>query len=170
MHRISSALLILLLTAASSAHSVSSRLLTTMPDFVLEDQYERSWSSKNFRGGITVFVLSDRSGYEYTTNWTNGLVPRFKSAPVRFVPVADLQTVPGFLKGLIRSKFREEFSYPVLMDWDGVLIDGFNMEEGYTNLIIVDKQGTVRHAVYGTGSPGQVEAFAKRLEQIIAAS
>lgn len=169
MRRTSSAFLLLLLVLANSSHAVSSRLLVTMPDFVLEDQYERSWSSKSFRSGITVFVLSDRSGYEYTANWTNGLIPRFKSSPVRFVPVADVQSVPGFLKGLIRSKFREEFSYPVLMDWDGVLIEGFNMEEGYTNLVIVDKQGTVRHAVYGTGTPGQVEAFAKRLEQIIAA-
>ncbi len=154
---------------ASSALASGALVGTAVPEFTLEDQFERQWTSNLFRGTTTVYVLSDRSGYEYSTNWTNVLIPRFRSSPVRFIPVADVQSVPGFLKGLIRSKFRDEFKYSVLMDWDGVLINGFSVQEGYTNLVIANKNGIIQHFTYGTGTSAQVEAFSQRLSAVLAA-
>lgn len=159
--------LIISVTSLSTAPSIVG---SRVPDFLLEDQYERQWNSSKFRGTVTVYVLSDRSGYEYSPNWTKALIPRYRNVAVRFIPVADVQTVPGFLKGYIRGKFREEFKYSVLMDWDGVLVKAFGMKEGYTNLIIVNKQGIVQHVAYGTGTASQIEAFAGRLDLVLASS
>ncbi|HVZ40198.1 MAG TPA: hypothetical protein VHI13_13045 [Candidatus Kapabacteria bacterium] len=153
------------LHAVTPAHSI---IGTHVPEFVIDDQFEHPWNASMFRGGVTVYVLSDRSGYEYSGNWTTPLLARFRNSPVRFVPVADVQSVPGFLKGLIRGRFRDEFNYSVLMDWDGVLIKAFNMQEDVTNLVIANKSGIVEHVAFGTGTSAQVESFAKRLEVILA--
>ena len=89
------------LSSVLAAH-IDTIVGSRIPEFTIEDQFEREWRTSDFRGRTTVFVVSDRSGYEYSPNWTGVLVPRFKSSPVRFIPVADVQSVPGFLKGFIR--------------------------------------------------------------------
>ena len=155
------------LSSVLAAH-IDTIVGSRIPEFTIEDQFEREWRTSDFRGRTTVFVVSDRSGYEYSPNWTGVLVPRFKSSPVRFIPVADVQSVPGFLKGFIRGKFKDEFTYAVLMDWEGVLIKAFRITEGVPNLIIVDKNGIIQHAVHGEGTADQIASFTTRLEQILA--
>jgi|GEM_PF-3237183 len=155
-----------LLAAAPPPNSI---IGSKLPEFSIEDQYERIWKSSSFRGRATVFVLTDREGYEYSTNWTKALVTRFKDSPVRFVPVADVQIVPGFLKGLIRGKFQDEFKYSILLDWEGVLVNALNVAKGVPNLVIVDKHGIIQHTAYGQGTRSQVEGFAQRLNQLLAA-
>lgn len=150
-------------TAIFASTPVGSRV----PDYTIEDQFEHEWKSSSFKGTITVYVLSGRDGHEYSENWTRTLIPRFRSSPVTFVPVADVQTVPGFLKGLIRGKFKDNFKYSVLLDWEGTLITAFQMVEGYPNFVIVGKDGVVRHTTHGTGTKQQVDAFATRLQQVL---
>ncbi len=163
-------LLLPLVTAVLTAAPTPDTIIgNKLPEFTIEDQYERAWKSSSFRGRATVFVLTDRDGYEYSANWTKTLVTRFKDSPVRFVPVADVQIVPGFLKGLIRSKFQDEFKYSVLLDWEGVLINALNVAKGVPNLVIVDKHGIIQHTTYGQGTRKQVEGFAQRLSQLLAA-
>ena len=167
MIRRTSVLLCAAIVASATAYTNSSLIGSRIPDFSIEDQFEREWKAKSFKGTTVVFVLSDRSGYEYSDNWTKVLVPRFKDAAVRFVPVADVQEVPGFLKGFIRGQFKDKFSYSVLMDWEGVLIKGLKMTGGYPNLVVVNRKGVVEHVTYGKGSGTQVEAFATKLQRVI---
>ena len=54
------------------------------------------------------------------------------------------------------------------MDWEGVLIKAFRITEGVPNLIIVDKNGIIQHAVHGEGTADQIASFTTRLEQILA--
>ncbi len=162
-----SVLLATMIVAGATAYTNTALIGSRIPDFTIEDQFEREWNAGHFKGETTVFVLSDRSGYEYSDNWTKVLVPRFKSAQVRFVPVADLRTVPGFLKGFIRGQFKDKFTYSVLMDWDGVLITNFNMTEGYPNFVVVNRKGVVEHVTYGKGTAAQIEALATRLQKVI---
>lgn len=151
------------ITPASASSPVGSRV----PEYVIEDQFEHEWKSSAFKGAVTVYVLSGRDGHEYSENWTRTLIPRFKSSPVTFVPVADVQTVPGFLKGFIRGKFKDTFKYSVLLDWEGTLISAFKMVEGYPNFVIVGKDGVVIHTTHGTGTKQQVDSFAARLQQVL---
>lgn len=137
-----------------------------LPPFVLEDQYKRQWTTKDFASGVTVFVISDRNGYEYTNNWLEPLLARFRNS-IRFVAVADVQAVPGFLKGLIRARFRESFSYPILMDWDGILINALNVTSGYPNLVIIGQNGRIVYSTYGKGSKEQIERISQKLQAAI---
>lgn len=152
----------LLMATSAPATTPNGRL----PDFSIEDQYKREWSRSDFLGSITVFMISDRSGYEYNDNWLNILLPRFQTS-VRFVPVADVQIVPGFLKPLIRSRFKDSFTYPILMDWDGQLVKAFNTTSGLPNLVLVGRDGTVVYSTYGKGSREQIERLARKLEEML---
>ncbi|MDB5034241.1 MAG: hypothetical protein JWQ98_1482 [Chlorobi bacterium] len=161
---------LLLLITTTYALATPSIIGGKLPEFAIEDQFERTWSTRDFGGRITVFVLSDRDGYEYSNAWTDVLVPQFKQSPVRFVPVADVQSVPGFLKGLIRGKFQDTFKYSVLLDWEGTLFKALNTTAGYPNLIIVNKDGIIQHSTFGKGTREQIDNFAAHLQQTIAGS
>lgn len=140
-----------------------------VPAFRIEDQFERIWTTDYFNGSVTVFMLNDRTGYEYNKNWTDKIVPLFKDR-VKFAPVADVQSVPGFLKGYIRSRFKDEFSYSVLMDWDGILIKAFRMVEDVPNIVVVDKQGVIQFTISGTGTKTQVDLLISNLNKVLAQS
>lgn len=167
LRKLSVLLLVTVAAAAPLLTTPRSLIGSRIPDFNIEDQFEREWKSSSFKGTTTVYVLSGRDGHEYSENWTRVLIPRFKNSPVRFVPVADVQEVPGFLKGFIRSQFKEKFKYSVLLDWEGTLISAFNMTKGYPNFVVVGRDGVVRHVTHGKGNSRQVEALATKLQQIL---
>jgi hypothetical protein len=141
-------------------------LESTLPRFTLEDQYERKWQHSDFQSSLVIYVISDRTGYSYSSNWTKPLVEQYRNR-VRFVPVADVRGVPGFLKGYIRSQFKKEFSYPVLLDWEGTVTTGIRFTAGLPNLAIVDASRTVRYLTAGTGTRQQINAFRDRLDQLL---
>src|SRR5688500_15226013 len=83
-----------------------------LPSFSLEDQNEKKWKRKDYEGKVALYIICDRDAYDYVENWTDELVPKYKKK-ISFVPVADVTTVPDLLKGYIRGRFKDEFTYPV---------------------------------------------------------
>ena len=136
------------------------------PGFSLEDQYERRWKHNDFQSPLVVYVISDRSGYSYSSNWTTPLVAEYRNR-IRFVPIADVRGVPGFLKGYIRKRFKDEFKYPILMDWEGIITTGIKFTPGYPNLVIVDANRTIRHLTSGEGTASQLQSFRKQLNTLL---
>ena len=137
-----------------------------VPTFTIEDQYEKEWKKSNYTGKPALYVLCDRDAYDYVENWTKELVPKYKSQ-LHFIPVADVRTVPGFLKGYIRGRFKDEFTYPVLMDWDGVLIKGLNMKEAHPTLILTNDAGVVTYRAWGKGSKDEVARLEKKVKELV---
>jgi hypothetical protein len=136
--------------------------------FTLEDQFEKSWSwESTWSNKPVVLVMSDWKGSNYTTNWTTTLARRFKDR-VDFVAMADVSLAPGFLKGMIRSKFREAYKIPILLDWDGDVFKHYNFQAGLPNVIYVDNSETVRLHTWGSGQADHVERFATELERLLA--
>jgi hypothetical protein len=157
---------IIIAPIAAAILTAFSPLGSTLPRFTLEDQYERKWQHSDFQSPLVIYVISDRTGYAYSSNWTTPLVEQYKSR-VRFVPVADVRGVPGFLKGYIRSQFKKEFSYPVLLDWEGTVTTGIKFTAGVPNLAIVDASRSVRHLTAGAGTRHEINTFRDRLNQLL---
>lgn len=138
-------------------------------DFQLADQFEREWSwNQHWKGKATILVLSDWKGSDYTPTWTTPLTSRLKDR-VKFVALADVSLAPGFLKGYLRSRFRDAYATPVLLDWDGDVFTHYGFESGVPNVIFVDAQGVVRLHVWGKGSTEQANAFATNVEKLLSA-
>ncbi len=153
--------LLLLFVATTGMTSIGSKI----PAFTLEDQNERSWERDDFNKKPVLYVLCDLDAYDYVDNWTKELVPKYKNT-IHFVPVADVSAVPGLMKGYIRGRFEGEFTYPVLMDWDGILVEALGMKAGYPTLVITKADGTMTYHAWGKGSAGQIERLEKKLDEV----
>lgn len=138
-------------------------------EFELADQFEKEWSWKqHWKGRATIIVLSDWKGSDHTPAWTTPLTAKLKDR-VKFVALADVSLAPGFLKGYLRSRFRDAYSTPILLDWDGDVFTHYGFEAGVPNVIFVDAQGLVRLHVWGKGSPEQASTFAANVEKLLSA-
>jgi AhpC/TSA family len=135
--------------------------------FTLEDQFERKWTwSKHWMGKPTVLVMSDWKGSDYTMSWTTPLTEAFKER-VQFVALADVSLAPSFIHEVLRTKFRESYTYSILLDWDGDVFKHYLVQPGLPNVIFIDAEGTVRLHTWGKGAANHVNAFAKELEKLL---
>jgi hypothetical protein len=156
---------ILLTVALANDTAVGKRAI----EFELTDQHEKEWSWKqHWKGKATIIVLSDWKGSDYTPTWTTPLTAKLKDR-VKFVALADVSLAPGFLKGYLRSRFRDAYSTPILLDWDGDVFTHYAFESGVPNVLFVDAQGIVRLHVWGKGSTEQANAFALNVEKFLSA-
>lgn len=155
-----------IMAIVATSISASGNSDAKLPGFTLEDQFERKWQHTDFATQPVVYVISDRDGYAYSTNWTTPLIRDFGKR-VKFVPIADVRGVPGFLKGYIRGRFRGEFKYPVLLDWDGTVTTGIQFTAGYPNLLIVDPNRTIIYKTAGSGTAGQLMIFRTQLNALL---
>lgn len=135
---------------------------STVPNFKLQDQKKRTWRRTNFTGKPVLYVACDRDAYDYVDNWTKRLVPKYKNS-IHFVPIADLSTAPDFLKGYIRDRFDDEFSYPVLMDWSGKLVRLLGIRAGYPTLVVTNADGLITYHAWGKGNAKQVSRLDAQL-------
>jgi len=142
--------------------SIGSKSLT----YVLEDQYGNEHKSINNHGKRQLLFLADRSGSEYTSNWTNVLEPLYRHN-FEFVAFADVSSVPGFLKGFIKGKFKDAYSNPILMDWEGKLFEYYKCPEGIPTIVFVDNKGIIRYKISGKGTNFELQMLKDAINQHI---
>lgn len=160
-------LLVFLAVHSSGTTADDKAIGKTALEFVLQDQFEQSWAwTKHWKGKPTVIVMSDRAGSDYTTKWSEPLHTKFKER-VQFVAIADVSSVPSFIKGLVCSKFKEAFANSILLDWDGDVCEYYVLQPGIPNVLFLDAQGVVRLHTWGKGAPEHVEAFTLNVERIL---
>ena len=79
--------------------------------FSLQDQFDRTYTEKNWPGKILVLIVSDRKGSQFNGAWQAAIAGALKppaSSQVQFVGVADVHSVPGFMHGLVKRYFPQD--------------------------------------------------------------
>lgn len=137
-----------------------------LPTFTMEDQNSKEIQSSMYKGKHVLLFLADRAGSKLTPNFTKVLEPKFRGK-VTFVAVANVSSVPFFLKGFIRGKFRENYSYTVLMDWDGELWEHFSCKDDVTTVVHIDPNGTAKFKLSGTGTDKEIEQIQSYLDAVL---
>ncbi len=166
LRRIAAVILITTIAVAATTEvPAQAKIGSTLPNFKLADQKKRTWRRTNFASKPVLYVACDREAYDYVDNWTKQLVPKYRN-DIHFVPIADLSTAPDFLKGYIRDRFDDEFTYPVLMDWAGKLVKLLGIKEGYPTLVITTAAGKITYQAWGKGSASQVGRLDAKLAEI----
>jgi hypothetical protein len=164
---LSVAIALLVVTTSLIAGDVPKAIGKKAVPFILEDQFKQKWTwSKHWMGKPTVLVLSDWKGSDYTASWTAPLTETFKDR-VKFVALADVSLAPSFIHDMLRTKFRDAYSYSILLDWDGDVFKHYLVQPGLPNVIYVDAEGVVRLHTWGKGSAEHVKAFANELEKLL---
>lgn len=134
-----------------------------IPSFTMEDQYAKEIQSSSFKGKHVLLFLADRSGSKLTPNWTKVLEPKYRNKAM-FVAVANVSSVPFFLKSFIRGKFKENYSYTVLMDWDGLLWEHFSCKNDVTTVVHIDTQGMAKYKISGIGNDKELSQLQLHLD------
>ena len=128
------------------------------PDISLKDQFGREHTISFPNETLVVLTVADRKGYEQMPGWIAALKQK-PSKEVRVIGVADLKIVPRFIRPLVRKRFVEEVSTPVLLDWSGEIAQQLGARGGQPNVYLLDRAGHVKWRASGSASEKQVNAL-----------
>jgi hypothetical protein len=158
---------LLLIMLGACASVVWADEVKTRGAFSLEDQLGRLHTLAFPRASPTMLVIADRAGAEQINGWIAALKERYGQR-IAYAGVADVRAVPGFLRGRIRSKFKDQFAHPVMLDWSGRVVDAFGCAPSVANVFILDHSGTVRAQSTGPATPANLAAARAALDQVLA--
>jgi thioredoxin-related protein len=156
--------LVITLLLLSSFIVLASSIGSKSISYVLEDQYGNEHKSVNIQGKRQLLFLADRTGSDFTSNWTKVLEPLYRNT-IEFVAFADVSSVPGFLKGFIKGKFKDTYSNPILMDWEGKLFEYYNCPDGIPTIVFIDNKGIIRYKISGKGTSSELQMLNEVISQ-----
>jgi peroxiredoxin len=149
---------ILPLTGASAENVPGEKAI----EFTLQDQYEKTVSLKLYEGRIVVLIASDKEGKAQNSAWAKAIRDKYADR-VSVQGVADVSSVPFFLKGKIRSDFKKD-PESILLDWKGEVFKAYDITKGVSNVILIDRQGMIRHRTSGPAFPEAVQALFMKID------
>jgi hypothetical protein len=149
------------------AFGVRAGTLTNAPASIeLPDQFEKPQKLSFPNTNLTVLTIADRKGSEQIAGWVEPVAQRFGTR-VAVRGIADVSAVPRLLRGTVRSAFRKEQSYPVMMDWSGKEVAKFAPKENVTTVLLIDGQGKILRRYEGVAKKVEVEELCKLIQEIL---
>jgi len=136
----------------------------TCAQFTLLDQFEKTHHFTFPKGKPVVLTVADKKGSEDIKAWAHPLAERF-GEKIIIAGLADVSTVPGPLRGLVRSKFKKAISYPVMLDWDGDSSRSFNYTKGKANVYLISENGRILHHLSGEADETQIAELIGLIEK-----
>lgn len=132
----------------------------------LPDQFEKPQKLSFPNTNLTVLTLADRKGSEQIAGWVEPVAQRFgERVDVR--GIADVSAVPRLLRGTVRSAFRKEQSYPVMLDWSGKEVAKFAPKDNVTTVLLIDGQGKILKRYEGAAKKAEVEELCKLIQAML---
>lgn len=137
---------------------------TKAPDFHLNDQYDRPYSLKSFSGRPLVLLASDKDGEDQNYRWKALILDKYKNR-IQVAGVADVRAAPFFLKSLVKNNFKKE-SGSILLDWEGVFFTSYGLTKKVPNVILIDKNGYLRHQYAGPPEQGAIKRLFREIDAL----
>jgi len=114
--------------------------------FKLKDQFETLHTDARYRRAVLVVTWGDRDAKDYLVPWRtvleDSLTTEIQSYRLRTLGVAHTKGVPFFIRGKLKGVFREQYRWPILLDWDGDFAKAFACTEKSCNLLVFDVEGS----------------------------
>ena len=115
--------------------------------FALKDQFGNELSFKFPREKITILAFADKNGSEQLEEWIRPLAEKYSGQKyadkLDIAGIAELSSVPGIAKGVVRNFIKKKSERPVMLDWNGEVSKSYNYEKDKANLILIDRQGNI---------------------------
>jgi predicted transcriptional regulator len=157
-------LLIVVILLAGIAEGGEAPINARALEFTLQDQYEKTVSLRQYEGQVVVLIASDKEGSSQNAVWTKTIREKYADHVV-VQGLADVSSVPFFLKGKIRNDFKKDGD-SILLDWKGEVFKAYGLKKGVSNVILIDKDGRVRHWSAGKASPEAVQELFKKIDAL----
>lgn len=136
-------------------------------DFSLADQFDRVHRVNFPREKVTVLTIADRRGSAQVEGWVQPLAKRFGDSILQS-GIADVSKVPGLLRGHVRKAFREKFSHPVMLDWQGTQSRALGCARGVVNVLLVAPDGQIVFRTAGEADAAGLERLEGEIEKALA--
>ena len=149
------------LTDAGAENAVNEKATA----FMLQNQHEKTVSLKQYEGRIVVLIASDKEGKAQNPAWKKVIREAYGDRLV-VQGVADVSSVPFFLKGKIRNDFKKD-GESILLDWEGEVFKVYSLTKGVSNVILIDKDGMIRHRSSGPAAPEAVQELFMKIDLLI---
>ena len=108
----------------------------------LHDQYDAPQKLSFPTTNVTVLTIADKKGSEQIDGWVVELKKRY-AGHIALSGIAEVGGVPSLMQGMVRKKFQKLHTYPVMMDWSGVVVKHFNPQKDCANVFVIDAQGRI---------------------------
>lgn len=135
----------------------------------LADQWEKPANLRAPLTQVTLLTVADRAGAAQINDWIAPLKSQF-GTNIQFFAVADVSSVPGPLRGMVRRRFTKEYAYPVSLDWQGVVSGQLPIKPHAANLFLLDRNGQVQHSVKGAMEPQPLKSLTNAIAALLPAT
>jgi predicted transcriptional regulator len=150
-----------LLAGAAGAQSL---IDIRAPEFTLQDQHVKTVSLRQFEGRVVALIASDKEGSSQNPAWTKAIRDKYADEVI-VLGIADVSSVPFFLKGKIRNDFKKEGD-SILLDWKGEVFNAYNLTKGVSNVILIDKKSMIHYRSSGPASPEAVQGLFEKIDAL----
>lgn len=144
----------------------------SVPAFQLEDQFGAVHRYDGRSDAPVALFVSRREAADTNLEWDRWITPRYGEA-LRILRVLDLSDVPGVFRGIAISFVKDRAKppeTPILLDWEGTLLERLGLEGGTSNLIVVAPDGSIVLAISGPPEPGATARVASSLDGLLASA
>jgi hypothetical protein len=133
----------------------------------MRDQFNAEQSLIFPSNRVTLLTIADRKGADQIAAWIEPIKQRFGNQ-IDVRGLADVSSVPGPFRGMVRKKFQKLQSYPVMMDWSGQACASIGYQPGAANLVVFGRDGTVQARFAGEAHAPALAELCAALEKILA--
>jgi len=147
--------------AAQGGHPI---LNAKAPEFTLLDQYDKPYNIRQGEGSIVVLLASDKEGEPQNALWRSAIEERYRDR-ILLIGIADVRTVPFFLKSRIKNNFRKD-NARILLDWTGEVFSNYVLVKHASNIVLIDKKGMIRHVHFGEATTEARETLFKEIDKL----
>lgn len=138
-----------------------------IPDFELEDQYGEAHSYQFPKARISVILVADHPGSDQLEAWITVLRGQFSEDQVDIDGIAEMSKVPRMMRGMVRSRFRREMEYPVMLDWTGAVTALFQFKEEVANVYVIDRNGKVVQHLSGEATEEGLKSLIQTIQKLL---
>ena len=132
----------------------------------LKDQFEALQKLSFPATNLTVLTLADHKGSEQIAGWVGPVKERY-GLRVDIRGIADMSAVPGWLRGVVRKKFRQQQTYPVMLDWSGDVVRAFAAVNECVNVLVIDERGQILQRFTGEAKPAALTELYTTIDQAL---
>jgi len=162
-------LLLMLAWYASAAPLSETAVIPTHAPavLVLHDQFDKPQTLAFPTTNITFLTIADKTGSEQLAGWIAPVKQRFGER-IDIRGLADVSPAPRLLRSLVRKKFRELQTYPVMMDWTGDAVKAFTYVPDKANVLVLDGRGRILLRISGPATKSAVQDLCVAIERALA--
>ena len=138
--------IIVLAFALAAALSIPALALKTgeaAPAFKLADQFGKTWELSALKNGVVVLVAANKVSGRAMGPWVDNLKSKY-GTKITLLGLMDLRGMPGFARGITRSRIKSETKDPLMIDFDGPTSTAYQVNDKSPVVVVIDRGGIVR--------------------------